>query len=398
MNLDLSPEEKAFRAEVREFIAANYPQALREKQDGGRELGKEDYLSWHRILAKKGWVAPAWPKEYGGPGWTPMQRFIFAEELAAAGTVPILPFGISMVAPVIQAFGTPEQKQRFLPPTLSGDIWWCQGYSEPGAGSDLASLSTKATRDGDHYVVNGQKTWTTLAQFADWGFFLVRTDPSAKKQSGISFLLIDMRSPGVTVRPIITLDGAHEINEVWLENVRVPVENCVGKENDGWTCAKYLLAHERTGIAGVARSKRGLDRLRQVAAAKGRDGRALADDPIFARKLAELEIDLLALEFTELRTLARQAAGKGPGPESSLLKIRGTEIQQRATELVLEAAGQYASPHLIDATQPLQNALPVGPQHARGAADTYFNMRKASIYGGSNEIQRNIIAKAILGL
>ena len=398
MNLEMSPEETAFRQEVRSFIAEHYPRPLREKQDGGRELDKEDYLSWHRILAHQGWVAPAWPKEYGGPGWTPLQRFIFAEELAAAGTVPILPFGISMVAPVIQAFGSPEQKARFLPPTLSGDIWWCQGYSEPGAGSDLASLSTKAVRDGDHYIVNGQKTWTTLAQFADWGFFLVRTDPGAKKQSGISFLLIAMQSLGVTVRPIITLDGAHEINEVWLEDVRVPVENRVFEENEGWTCAKYLLAHERTGIAGVARSKRGLERLRQTAATKAHDGRSLAEDPFFARKLAELEIDLLALEFTELRTLARQSAGKGPGPESSLLKIRGTEIQQRASELVLEAAGQYAAPHLTGAPQLLQNALPVGPQHARGAADTYFNMRKASIYGGSNEIQRNIIAKAILGL
>ena len=370
---------------------------LRVKQESGRELGREDYLAWHRILGARGWSGPAWPKEHGGPGWSPVQKFIFAEEIAAAGTVPILPFGIAMVAPVIMAFGTPEQKARFLPPILKGEAWWCQGYSEPGSGSDLASLSTKAVRDGDHYIVNGQKTWTTLAQHADWGFFLVRTDPAAKKQAGISFLLIDMTSPGVTVRPIITLDGAHEVNEVWLEDVRVPVENRVYKENEGWTCAKFLLAHERTGIAGVARSKRGLEKLRTISADELQDGVPLSQDPFFARRVAELEIDLMALEYTELRSLSREGAGKGPGPESSLLKIKGTEIQQRATELVLEAAGQYGAPHL-DGDEAGDNALPVGPKHSRGVADTYFNMRKASIYGGSNEIQRNIIAKAVLGL
>ena len=398
MNLDFSPEDVAFREEVRSFIAETYPDALRKLHESGVEFGKEDFLAWHRILARKGWVAPAWPKEYGGPGWTPIQKFIFAEELASAGTVPILPFGINMVAPVIQAFGTPEQKARFLPPTHDGDIWWCQGYSEPGAGSDLASLSTKAVRDGDHYFVNGQKTWTTLAQHADWGFFLVRTDPTAKKQAGISFLLIDMTSPGVTVRPIITLDGAHEVNEVWLENVKVPVENRIFKENEGWTCAKFLLAHERTGIAGVARSKRGLEKLHMIAGTEMEGGKPLADDPFFGRKIAELEIDLLALEYTELRSLSREGAGKGPGPESSLLKIKGTEIQQRASELALEAAGIYGAPHLDGMLHPGDNAIAVGPQHARGAADAYFNIRKTSIYGGSNEIQRNIIAKAVLGL
>ncbi len=398
MNLDFSPEDIAFRQEVRRFIADAYPPELRAKQDAGEELGKADLLSWHRILGAKGWVAPSWPVEYGGPGWTPVQKFIAAEEMAAAGTVPILPFGIAMVAPVIQAFGTPEQKARFLPPTLSGDIWWCQGYSEPGAGSDLASLTTRAVRDGDHYIVNGQKTWTTLAQHADWGFFLVRTDPSAKKQEGISFLLIDMATPGVSVRPIITLDGAHEVNEVWLEDVRVPVENRVFDENKGWTCAKFLLAHERTGIAGVARSKRGLEQLSALAAEEIQDDRPLIDNPFFGRKIAELEIDLLALEYTELRSLAREGAGKGPGPESSLLKIKGTEIQQRASELSLEAAGRYGAPHLPDPLDHGDNALAVGPKHARGVADTYFNMRKTSIYGGSNEIQRNIIAKLVLGL
>ena len=258
MDLSFSPEDAAFREEVRRFIDENYPENLKGKLDEGEEWSKEDYLSWHRILGRKGWVAPAWPTEYGGPGWSATQRYIFSEELARADTVPILPFGISMVAPVIYTFGTPEQKARFLPRILSGEDWWCQGYSEPGAGSDLASLRTKAERDGDHYVVNGQKTWTTLAQHADWGFFLVRTDASVKAQEGISFLLIDMKTPGITVRPIITLGGEHEVNEVWLENVRVPVENRVHEENNGWTCSKFLLAHERTCIAVVARSKRGI--------------------------------------------------------------------------------------------------------------------------------------------
>jgi len=395
VNLDFSPREIAFRDEVRRFIADAYPPALRAKQKAGEHLGREDYLSWHRALAKQGWIAPGWPVEYGGPGLTPTQKHLLAEELAAADTVRLPPFGISMVGPVIYAFGTAEQKARFLPPTLAGDIWWCQGYSEPGAGSDLASLKTRAVRgvdaDGDHYIVNGQKTWTTLAQYADWGFFLVRTDPDAKAQEGISFLLIDMKSPGVTVRPIITLDGAHEVNEVWLEDVRVPVENRVYDENRGWTCAKFLLAHERTNIAGVAASKNGLNKLRAVAQAEG-----LADDPVYQRKLADLEIDLLALEYTELRTLARESAGKGPGPESSLLKIKGTEVQQRLTELMVEAVGAYALPDRRAIRS--GNLGPVGPDWAGRAAPTYFNMRKTSIYGGSNEIQRNIITKMILGL
>ncbi len=396
MNLDFGAEDVAFREEVRAFIAGNYPAETRAKQESGQELGREDFLAWHRILAARGWAAPNWPVEHGGPGWTPVQKFIFAEEQAAAATVPIIAFGINMVAPVIMTFGTEEQKQRFLPPLLRGDIWWCQGYSEPGAGSDLAGLSTRAVRDGDEYVVTGQKTWTTLAQFADWGFFLVRTDPGAKKQEGISFLLIDMKSPGVSVRPIITLDGAHEVNEVWLDEVRVPLANRVHEENKGWTCAKFLLAHERTNIAGVARSKRALERLRGAAAQEYEDGMPMAQDPFFARKLAEMEIELMALEYTELRTLARESEGRGPGPESSLLKIKGTEIQQRGTELTLEVAGRYAPAHRAGRL-PGDND-PVGPGYARDAADIYFNMRKASIYGGSNEIQRNIIAKAILGL
>ena len=398
MNLDFSADDLAFREEARAFIANNYPAHLRGKQDEGEELGKEDFLAWHRILAKKGWIAPAWPTEYGGPGWTSVQRYIWSEELALADTEPILPFGIAMVGPVIYTFGTPEQKARFLPKTLSGDIWWCQGYSEPGAGSDLANLKTKAELDGDHYIVNGQKTWTTLAQHADWGFFLVRTNPTAKAQEGISFLLIDMKSPGVTVRPIITLGGEHEVNEVWLENVRVPVENRIFHENKGWTCAKFLLAHERSGIAGVARSKRGVDRIKAIAKNEAEDGVALIKDSFFKRKIAELEIDLLALEYTELRTLASESAGKGPGPESSLLKVKGTEIQQRITELALEAAGHYGAPFFRGFPEDGGNALPIGPDYAHRTAPTYFNVRKTSIYGGSNEIQRNIIAKMVLGL
>jgi alkylation response protein AidB-like acyl-CoA dehydrogenase len=399
MNLDFSAEDLAFREEVRSFIAANYPDALRQKRQSEDAFDKEDYLSWHRILAKKGWIAPGWPKEYGGTGWTPTQKYIWSEEQARADTIPILPFGINMVSPVIYTFGTPEQKAKFLPATLNGDIWWCQGYSEPGAGSDLASLRTRAVRDGDHYIVNGQKTWTTLAQFADWGFFLCRTDPDSKPQAGISFLLIDMKTPGITVRPIITLGGEHEVNDVFLDNVRVPVENRIFEENQGWTAAKFLLAHERSGIAGVARSKRGIERIRQMASTElGDDAAPLLKDPFFKRKVAELEIDLTALEYTELRTLAGEASGKGPGPESSLLKIKGTEIQQRVNELALEAAGHYGAPYFRGFPADGDNMHPIGPDYSHETAPTYFNGRKTSIYGGSNEIQRNIIAKMVLGL
>jgi alkylation response protein AidB-like acyl-CoA dehydrogenase len=397
MNLDFTPEELAFRDTVRAFIEKNYPAHLREKESRD-DMGKEDFLAWHRILAKQGWVAPAWPTEYGGPGWTATERYIFAEELARAETVPVLPFGVTMVGPVIYTFGNAEQKKRFLPGVLSGDEWWCQGYSEPGAGSDLASLKTKAERVGDHYIVNGQKTWTTLAQFADWIFCLVRTNPDARKpQEGISFLLIDMNTPGIEVRPIITIDGGHEVNEVWLTDVKVPAENLIGKENEGWTYAKFLLAHERSGIAGVARSKRGVEKLKSIAKTEMSYGDSLISDADFARKIAELEIDLTALEFTELRTLARESSGRGPGPESSLLKIKGTEIQQRLTELTLEAVGAYSAPDFRD-VQEGHNRFNVGPDYAHLSAPNYFNMRKTSIYGGSNEIQRNIIAKMVLGL
>jgi len=397
VNLDFSPEDLAFRDEVRAFIADNYPPELAGKAEEGREIGREDFLKWHRILAERGgWSAPGWPVDYGGAGFTPVQRYLFGEEMARADTIPVLPFGINMVGPVIYTFGTPEQKARWLPPTLNGEIFWCQGYSEPGAGSDLASLKCKAVRDGEDYVVNGQKTWTTLAQHADWIFCLVRTDPDAKAQEGISFLLIDMRTPGITVRPIITLGGEHEVNEVWFEDVRVPVANRIHEENKGWTCAKFLLAHERTGIAGVARSKRGVEKLKRIADTEVSLGAPLSSDPIFVRKMAELEIDLLALEYTELRTLARESSGEGPGPESSLLKIKGTEIQQRITELAMEAVGPYAQANFRSLGG--DNQPPVGPDYAARVGPTYFNMRKTSIYGGSNEIQRNIIAKLVLGL
>jgi alkylation response protein AidB-like acyl-CoA dehydrogenase len=398
MDLNFSPEDLAFRDEVRAFIQENYPARLKGRAINEDAFEKEDYLAWHRVLAKKGWVAPSWPTELGGTGWTPTQKYIFSEELAREDTIQILPFGINMVAPVIYTFGTPEQKERFLPPTYNGDIWWCQGYSEPGSGSDLASLRTRAVRDGDHYVVNGQKTWTTYAQYADWGFFLVRTDPDSKPQAGISFLLIDMKSPGVSVRPIITLGGEHEVNDVFLDNVRVPVDQRIFEENQGWTAAKFLLANERSGIAAVARSRRGIERVRDIASTElGDDSAPLLADPLFKRKVAELEIDLTALEYTELRTLAAESAGKGPGPESSLLKIKGTEIQQRINELALEAAGHYGAPYFRGFPSG-DNRYPIGPDSVEGVASTYFNGRKTSIYGGSNEIQRNIIAKMVLGL
>ena len=399
MNLEFTPEEQAFRDEVRAFIAENYPKHLGDV--GLREdLSREDFLAWHKILGEKGWSVPAWPVEYGGTGWTPTQRYIWSEENARVNAVMPLPFGVSRVGPVIYTFGNEEQKARHLPGIRSGEVWWCQGYSEPGAGSDLASLKTTAVRDGDHYVINGQKTWTTLAQYADWGFFLCRTDPDADKpQEGISFILVDMKTPGVEVKPIKLLDGGYEVNETWLTDVRVPVENLVGEENKGWTYAKFLLAHERSGIAGVARSKRGVEKLREIAANETQDGEPLIEDFDFARKVSQLEIDLAALEITELRTLAGEQAGKGPGPESSILKIKGTEIQQRLTELTLEAVGSYSAPYYGSiANDTGSNEYPIGPDYAHHSAATYFNMRKTSIYGGSNEIQRNIITKMILGL
>jgi alkylation response protein AidB-like acyl-CoA dehydrogenase len=402
LDLNLTPEEQAFQDEVRGFLRANIPPTTKRKVDLGLKLVKDDYVTWQRILHARGWIAPSWPKEHGGPGWSPVQRYLYEEELAAASSPRLITFGLKMLGPVLIEFGTAEQKARFLPRILASEDWWCQGFSEPGAGSDLASLTTRAVRDGDHYVVNGQKTWTTLAQYADWIFCLVRTSTEGKKQQGISFLLIDMKTPGVTVRPIKTLDGGQEINDVFLENVRVPSENLVGKENDGWTVAKFLLSHERFGIAGVARSKKQMERLRDIAAKETKRGRPLIEDARFRERMAEVEIELTALEMTELRLLSDEAAGRKPGPEASILKLKGTQVQQGITELLLEAVGNRAhafDPCILDDDWPGGgNDGPPVPEHAATVASHYFNWRKASIYGGSNEIQRGIIAKAILGL
>jgi alkylation response protein AidB-like acyl-CoA dehydrogenase len=396
MDLNYTDEELAFRDEVRAFLETNLPPDLHRKVHQHLRLNKDDYVRWHKILAARGWVAPGWPAEFGGPGWTPVQRHIFDEECARAGTPPVMPFGVNMVAPVIMAFGNQAQKEYYLPRILSCEDWWCQGYSEPGAGSDLASLKTSAVRDGDHYIVNGQKTWTTLAQYADMIFCLVRTDPAVRKQEGISFLLIDMHAPGVSVRPIIMLDEEHEVNEVFFDNVRVPVANLVGQENKGWTYAKFLLGHERTGIAAVGRSRRELAFVKRLANRECKNGRPLIEDPLFAAKVASLEIELMALDMTVLRVLAR--ADQAPGPEASVLKVRGTEIQQALTELMVEAAGPMAMPFDPDFLEGEREHSLAGDDDAAPLASYYFNYRKTSIYGGSNEIQRNIIAQMILGL
>ncbi len=398
MDLDYTPEEIAFRDEVRAFVQANLPHEVSRKVIEHKRLSKEDYLVWQKALHRKGWAAPHWPVEYGGCGWNSVQCHILEEESALAGAPRIIAFGLYMVGPVIYTFGTPWQKEHYLPKILSSEDWWCQGYSEPGSGSDLASLKTKAVRDGDHYIVNGQKTWTTLAQYADMMFCLVRTSSEGKKQEGISFLLIDMRSPGVEVRPIITLDGEHEVNEVWLQDVKVPVENLVGEEGRGWTYAKFLLSNERTGIAGVARSKRELAYLKAIAAKEVAGGKPLIENPRFRDKITRVEIDLMALEITVLRVLAADRQGKPLGPEASILKIKGTEIQQALTELEMEAVGPYALPHLPAQWSDHWLGERVGPEYAAPLAAQYFNYRKVSIYGGSNEIQRNIIAQQVLGL
>ncbi len=393
MDLNYSTEEEAFRTEVRTWLEANLPPTISAKVLAHKNVARDETVQWHKILAKKGWIAPAWPVEWGGTGWNATQKHIFEEECARAGTPGILPFGLSMVAPVIMKFGNETQKRHHLPRIYNTDDWWCQGYSEPGSGSDLASLKTRAIRQGDKYIVNGQKTWTTLAQHADWIFCLVRTDPDVKKQEGISFLLIDMHTPGITVRPIMTMDEAQEVNEVFFDNVEVPVENLVGEENKGWTCAKYLLGHERTGIARVGGSKRELQFVKKVAAGQQVNGKSLMEDSRFSSKVADLEIELMALEMTVLRVVSSEAAGKGPGPEASLLKVKGTEVQQRLTELALEAVGPAGLPFHRERFDTLAEG---GAEDAIAA--TYFNYRKTSIYGGSNEIQKNIMTQMILGL
>jgi len=399
MNVDFSEEELAFQEEVRQFLKEKYPKHIQEKVKNGLHIEKEDWVEWQKILYEKGWAAANWPVEYGGTGWTPAQKYIWANECAKQHVLEVMAFGMKMVAPVIYTYGSEEQKQRFLPDILASNVWWCQGYSEPNAGSDLASLRTTAVRDGDEYIVNGTKTWTTLGHYADWIFCLVRTGrPDEKNQTSISFLLIDMNSPGITVSPIITLDGRREVNEVHFDNVRVPVENLIGQEGRGWTYAKLLLTHERTNIARVAHSKVRLERLKELAAKTSNGGPALLDDPSFKQKVAEVEIDLLALEYTELRTLAAVSTGAAPGPESSILKVKGTEVAQAIDELNVEVAGYYCLPFVKEQFEYGFDGERVGPGNECNAAPHYFNNRKVSIYGGSNEIQKNIICKAVLGL
>ena len=393
MNLNYSSEELAFRDEVRSWLKDNLPEDLRDKVLNYQHLDKDELLRWHRTLAQKGWVAPAWPVEWGGTGWNAVERYIWEEESALAGAPPVVPFGITMCAQVLLRFGTDAQKKRFLPRIYNGDDFWVQGYSEPGSGSDLASLKTRAERHGDHYRVSGQKIWTTLGHYGDWIFCLVRTDPQASKnQEGISFLLIDMKTPGITVRPLILLDEAHEVNEVFFDDVEVPVENLVHEEHKGWTVAKYLLGHERMGSARVGASRRELATLRAIAGREQRNGRPLLEDARFRDRLSRVEIELMSLELTAMRFLDRmRRSGQPPGADVSMLKIRGTEVQQAITELMMQAVGPEAQPFVaVDGGE-------VDPLHSR-LAPRYFNYRKASIYAGSNEIQRNIIAKATLGL
>lgn len=398
MDLNFSDTDLAFQREVRTFIEQELPDDIREKVAKGYRLGREDYVRWQNILGTKGWLAPHWPKEYGGSELPAVQRYILGEELGRGHTPRLIAFGLRMVAPVIYTFGTDAQKEKYLPRILNSEHFWCQGYSEPGSGSDLASLQTRAVLNGDHYVINGTKTWTTMAQHADHMFCLTRTDSDVKFQEGISFMLIDMDQPGIEVRPIKTIDGSAEINTVYLTDVKVPVEDRVGEENKGWTYAKFLLGHERSGIARVGASKAQLRKLRDIAAKERAGDGYLIDDPDFSREMAQLEIDLSALEYTELRSLTGTAEGEAPGPETSLLKIRGTEIQQRLSELLMQTIGYYAMPYIPESLEYGWNEEPVGPEYAAPLAATYFNMRKTSIYGGTNEIQRNIIAKMVLGL
>jgi alkylation response protein AidB-like acyl-CoA dehydrogenase len=399
VNVAFTAEELDFKNAVRAFLEAEFPTDIRAKVDGRVRLDKEDYVRWQKILYRKGWAAPNWPVEYGGTGWTAIQKYIFADEMARVGAPEPVAFGIKMVAPVILTYGSEEQRQRFLPDILASNVWWCQGYSEPNAGSDLASLKTSAVLEGDHYVVNGTKTWNTLGQYADWIFCLVRTDNTAKKQEGITFLLIDMKTPGIKLSPIYLIDGHPEVNEVHFDNVRVPVENRIGEENQGWTYAKVLLTHERTNIAGVPRSKIRLEKLKAIAdnTPDGQGG-VMLNDPVFAKKIAEAEIQILALEYAELRTLAALSVGKAPGPESSILKIVGTETAQYLDELYLELAAWHSLPFLPEQFESGFAGEVVGSDGAASTALHYFNNRKLSIFGGSNEIQRNIISKAVLGL
>lgn len=391
MHVTFSETELAFQEEVRAFFRDEYPDDIRAIVNSGAEMPPETQVRWQQILHARGWAGVNWPVEYGGTGWTPVQKYIYAREEASANSPVIIPFGLNMVGPVIYTFGSEAQKRRFLPDILASKTWWSQGYSEPGAGSDLASLKTKADLVGDNWVVNGTKTWTTLGQFADWIFCLVRTNTDvARRQEGISFLLIDMKTPGVTVKPIILLDGSHEVNEIHFDNVEVPVENLVGEEGKGWTYGKVLLQHERTNSANTFRSEYRLKKLRDQAATSVRGAAPLAEDNNFMRRLAAVEVELKGLEYTELRTLAAVTSGKAPGPESSFLKIKGTEIIQAIDTLYMEAAGYYCLPYEADPA--------VGEGSETLTALNYFNHRKVTIFAGSNEIQKNIIAKHVLGL
>ena len=399
MDLSFSAADLAFRDEVRALLRDRLPADIRRRaRRGWSYLPKQDHVTWMKILYEQGWIAPNWPVEYGGTGWTATQKHIFEEECAFADCPRIVPFGLSMVGPVIYTFGNQAQKDHFLPRILASEDWWCQGYSEPGAGSDLAALRTRAERQGDHYLVNGHKIWTSGAHHADMMFCLVRTDPDVKPQAGISFLLIDMKSSGITVKPIISMDHSHYLNEVFLDDVLVAVENRIGEENKGWTYAKFLLGHERAGIAGVGKSRHRLARLKDIARAERIDGRPLVTDPAFGRKIAEIEVELTGLDYTNLRNLAGDDAGRGPGPESSILKIKGTEIEQTINGLLIEALGYYGAPHEIETLRPDWNEAPIGPEYGVGLVPENLLRRAASIYGGSNEIQKNIIAKMVLGL
>lgn len=399
MDLRFTEEEIAFRDEARRFFRDEVPLAIRRKVLEGRHLAKDEIVCSQRILNARGWAVPHWPREWGGCDWTPVQTYLFQDEMQQAGVPAPLAFNVSMVGPVIAEFGSEAQKQRFLPRAANLDDWWCQGFSEPNAGSDLASLRTRAVPEGDEWVIDGQKTWTTLAQHADWIFCLCRTDPAAKKQEGISFILADMRTPGITVRPIPTIDGGREVNEVFFDNVRVPRENLVGQVNRGWDYAKFLLGNERTGIARVGLSKARLRRIRDLARVELRGGRPIIEDRRFREKLAAAEIELKALEMTQLRIVSdERARRKGkPNPASSILKLKGSQLQQMTTELLLDVVGPHAMPFLPEWDEAGRNDALGAPDDAAVAAPTYFNWRKVSIYGGSNEIQRNIVAKAILG-
>lgn len=395
MDLTFTDDDAAFRDEVRAFFRTAVPDTIRQKQRSGEELTKQDYVDWQKILYEQGWIAPAWPVEHGGCGWEPTKQYIFNLELGLSGAPRPVPFGLNMVGPVIYTFGSQEQKDRHLPAILKSDAWWCQGYSEPGAGSDLASLRMSAVRDGDDYVLNGTKLWTTMAQFADWIFCLVRTSKGDKPQEGISFLLVDMTSPGISVDPIITIDNAHHVNQVTFEDVRVPVANRVGEEGMGWTYAKFLLDHERQTIADVGTKKRQVQMLRRMAKTTPAGRGHLIDDPAFRHKLSDLEIQLSALEYTELRYLDAQHRGRERGFEPSVLKIRGTELQQSVTELAVEALGYYALPY-PSSDKPASNLPEAAPEGARQTIGDFLFARAATIYGGSNEIQRNILAKMLL--